>query len=125
MLLYKTLIIPVLKYGAESWTMTKADESTLGRFERKVLRVIYGPVCIEGEWRKIWNDELYGLYSDVDLARRSKIQRLRWLCYVERMKTNAWARKVFESTPTRQCSRGRPRIRWSVQVESDLTQLGA
>ena len=50
--------------------MTKADESILGRFERKVLRVIYGPVCIEGEWRRRWNDELYGLYSDVDLARR-------------------------------------------------------
>ena len=53
------------------------DETILGQFERKVLRVIYGPVCIEVAWWRKWNDELYGLYSNIDLARRVKVQRLR------------------------------------------------
>lgn len=122
--LYKTLIIPVLLYGAEAWTLSKTDENLLGCFERKVLRLIFGPVCIDGVWRRRFNNELYGLYSDVDLVKKLKIQRLRWLGHVERMDTDAPARRIFESTPDGLRSRGRPHLRWRAQVESDLNQLG-
>jgi len=43
----KTLIEAVLMYGAETWFLSKADELRLGVFERKILRRIYGPVCVE------------------------------------------------------------------------------
>jgi len=122
--LYKTLIIPVLLYGAEAWTMTKTDEDALGRFERKVLRVIFGPVCINGEWRRRFNDELYGLYNDIDLAKRVRINRLRWLGHLERMDISAPARKVFEFNPEGQRNRGRPHLKWRTQVERDLNHLG-
>ena len=121
--IYKTLIIPLLIYGAEAWTLSKKDESVLGCFERKILPVIFGPVRIDGEWRRRYNDELYGLYSDTDLVSRIKVQRLRWLGHVERMDINAPARKVFESNPEGRRSRGRPRLRWRTQVERDLNQL--
>lgn len=121
--LYKTLIIPVLLYGAEAWTLKESDEKLLRSFERKILRVIFGPVCIEGEWRRRFNHELYGLYSDVDLVKKLKIQRLRWLGHVERMDNNAPARRVFESNPDGVRSRGKPPNRWRTQVENDLNQL--
>jgi len=37
-LLYKTLIRPVVSYGVEAWTMTKKDEQTILVFERKTFR---------------------------------------------------------------------------------------
>jgi hypothetical protein len=39
-IIYKTLIKPVLMYGAEAWVLSKADEARLGVFERKILRRI-------------------------------------------------------------------------------------
>ncbi|XP_050339022.1 uncharacterized protein LOC126765340 isoform X2 [Bactrocera neohumeralis] len=83
--LYKSLIIPVLLYGAESWTMSTTDESTLRVFERKVLRKIFGPLRVShGEYRIRWNDELYEIYDDIDIVQRIKRQRLHWLGQVVR-----------------------------------------
>ena len=36
-LLYKTLIRPVVSYGAEAWTVTKKDEQALLVFKRKIF----------------------------------------------------------------------------------------
>jgi hypothetical protein len=43
-LIYKTLIRPVVTYGAECWVLTKKDDLQLAVFERKVLRKIFGPI---------------------------------------------------------------------------------
>jgi hypothetical protein len=56
--IYKTLIRPVVLYGCESWTLTIKEEEKLNMFERKVLRKIYGPSCVNGIWRIKYNDEL-------------------------------------------------------------------
>ena len=57
-LLYKTLIKPVLTYGAETWVPSKQDEHRLSAFERKILQRIYGPVTDGGRWRIRTNQEL-------------------------------------------------------------------
>jgi len=49
-ILYETLIRPVVSCGAEAWTLTKKEEALL-IFERKIFRRIYGPKYENGEWK--------------------------------------------------------------------------
>jgi hypothetical protein len=57
-LLYKTLIRPVVSCGAAALTVTKKDEQALLDFERKIFRRIYGPKYENGEWKSRTNREL-------------------------------------------------------------------
>ena len=57
-ILYKTLIRPVVSHEAEAWTLTKKEEKALLIFERKIFRRIYGPKCENGEWKCRMNREL-------------------------------------------------------------------
>ena len=57
-ILYKTLIRPVVSYGAETWTLTKKEEQAMIIFERKIFRRIYGPKYENGEWKSRTDREL-------------------------------------------------------------------
>jgi hypothetical protein len=56
--LYKTLIRPIVTYGAETRKITKKEEQILFIFERKIFRRIYGPKYEDGEWKIRTNREL-------------------------------------------------------------------
>jgi hypothetical protein len=59
--IYRTIILPVVLYGCESWSLTLREECRLRVFENKVLRRIFGPKRDEvtREWRRLHNKELY------------------------------------------------------------------
>ncbi|KAJ4451027.1 hypothetical protein ANN_02463 [Periplaneta americana] len=78
--IYKTVILPVVVYGCETWTLNLREEHRLRVFENKVLRKIFGAKRDEvtGEWRKLHNAELHALYSSPDIIRNIKSRRLRW-----------------------------------------------
>jgi hypothetical protein len=63
--IYRTIILPVVLYGCEYWSLTLREKCSLRVFENKVLRRIFGPKRDEvtGEWRRLHNEELYALYS--------------------------------------------------------------
>ena len=51
--MYRTIILPVVLYGCENWSLTLMEERRLRVFENRVLRTEFGPKRDEvtGEWR--------------------------------------------------------------------------
>ncbi|KAJ4448760.1 hypothetical protein ANN_00151 [Periplaneta americana] len=124
--IYKTLILPVVLYGCETWTLTLREEQRLRVFENKVLRKIFGAKRDEvtGEWRKLHNAELHALYSSPDIIRDIKSRRLRWAGHVARMDESRDAYRVLVGRPAGKRSLGRPRRRWEDNIKMDLREVG-
>jgi hypothetical protein len=62
---YETIILPVVLYGCETWSLTLREEHRLRVFESRLLRRIVGPKRDEvtGGWRKLHNEKLHNLYT--------------------------------------------------------------
>jgi hypothetical protein len=59
--IFKTIILPVVLYGCETWSLTLREDHRLRVFENRVLRIIFGSKVLEvtGEWRKLHSEELH------------------------------------------------------------------
>jgi hypothetical protein len=99
--IYRTIMLPVVLYGCEIWSLTLREECRLRFFENIVLRRIFGPKRDEvtGEWRRLHNRELYVLYSSPIIVRVIKSIRLRWAGHVARMGERRGAYRVLVGKP--------------------------
>jgi hypothetical protein len=81
--IYKTIILPVVLYGCETWSLTLREEHGLRVFENRVLR-IFGPKRDEvmDEWRNLHHEELHDLYSSPSIIRIIKSRRMKWAGHV-------------------------------------------
>jgi len=94
-MLYKTLIRPVVSYGAEVWTLTKKEEQAQLIFEVKIFRRIYGPKYENGEWKNRTKRELEKMSKGENIVKWIKVQRKSWLCHLERMEEDRMPKKIF------------------------------
>jgi hypothetical protein len=98
---YKTIILPVVLYGCENWSLTLKEGQRLRVFENRVLRRIFGPKRDEvtGGWRRLHNEELNDLYSPPNVIRVIKSRRMRWAEHAARMGEKRGAYRIFVGRP--------------------------
>jgi len=123
---YRAIILPVVLYGCETWSLTLREERKLRLFENMVLRRIFGPRREEvtGEWRRSHNEELNDLYSSPNIVRVIKSRRMRWAGHVARMKEEREVYRVLVGKPEGRRPLGRPRRRWVDNIRMDLQEVG-
>jgi len=81
--IHRTIILPVVLYGCETWLLTLREECRLRMFENRVLRRIVGPErdVVKMEWSKLHTEELNDLYTSQIIVQVIK-SRMKWAGHV-------------------------------------------
>jgi hypothetical protein len=119
----RTIILPVVLYGWETWSLTLREERRLRVFENGVLRIL-GRGTVSGEWRKLHNDEFNDLYSSPTTVRVMKSRRMWRAGHVAPMGEGRVVYSTLVEKPEWKRSLGRPRRRWENNIKVDLQQVG-
>jgi len=95
--IYRTIILPVVLFGCETWSLTLRKERRLRVYENRVLRRLFGPKRDEvtGEWRKLHNEKLSDPYSSPNIVRVIKSRRMRWAGHLARIGKRKGAHRVL------------------------------
>jgi hypothetical protein len=124
--IYKTIILLVVLYGCETWSLTLREEHRLRVFENMVLRGIFGTKRDEvtGEWRKLHSGQLHNLYSSADIIRQIKSRRMRWAGHVARMAEGRNVYRVLLGKAEGKRPLVRPKRGWEDGFKIDLREIG-
>jgi hypothetical protein len=125
MSVYETIILTVVLYGCETWSLALREEHRLRMFENRALRMIFGLKRDEvtGEWRKLHNKELHDLYSSPSIIRIIKSRRMRRAAHVARIGEKRNAYRLLVGKPRGKRPLGRPRRRWVDNIRMDLGEV--
>jgi sorting nexin-29 len=128
--IYKTVILPVVLYGCQTWSLTLREVHRLRVSENRVLR-IFGPKREEdGSWRKLHNDELHSLYSSPNIVRVINSRRMRWAGHVARMGEERWLQGFRLGSPKGRdhwedlAVGGRITLRWTLGRYGSMGRIG-
>jgi hypothetical protein len=108
--LWKIIILPVVLYRCETWSLTLREEHRLRVFENRVLRRMFVPKrhAVTGDWRKLHNEELHNFYSSPNIIRLIKSRRVKWAGNVAGMAAKRIAYKILVAKPEEKTPLGRP-----------------
>jgi len=120
--IYGNIIVLVVLYRCETWSLTLREERRLRVFENRVLRRMFEPK----RHKVTWNGEnyvmrsLYDLYSLPNIFRVIRSRRMRWAGHVARMMESRGVCRVLVGKPEEKRQLERPRHRWEDNIKIDL-----
>jgi len=108
--IYRTIILPIVLYGCDTWMLTLREERRLRVFENRVLRRVFEPKRdkVTREWRKLHNEELSDLYPLSNIVRVVKSRIMRWAGHVACMGEGRGVHRVLVGKPEGTRPLGRP-----------------
>jgi hypothetical protein len=123
--IYKNIILPVVLYGCETWSLTLRKEHRLRVFENKVLRRIFKPNRdkVIRDWRHLNNGDLHNWYSSPNKIRMMKSRRIRRARHVARMGEKMNANRILVGKPEGMRPLGKPRRRWMDNIKKDGREI--
>jgi len=124
--IYRTIILSIVLYGCETWSLILREELRLKVFENVVLRrtVWSKRDEVTGEWRKLHNEVLNDLYCSPNIVRVIKSRRMRWAAHVARMGEGRGMYRALVGKQEGKKPLGRPRHRWEDNIKMDLQEVG-
>ena len=86
--------------------------------------VCFRYIIVNGEWRKLHNEELSDLYFFPNIVRVVKSRRMRWAGHVARMGEGRVVHRVLVGKPEGKSLLGRPRRRWEDNIKMNIQEIG-
>ena len=118
--LYKTLVVPVLLYGCETWKMNKGDNKAVDVFLNKCLRRIFNI-----QWQDhISTEELLRRANMNPLSEEVKWRRWKMIGHILRQDQNNDCNTAMTWAPEGRRRRGRPKTTWRRTVEKERDEAG-
>ena len=118
--LYKTLVVPVLLYGCETWKMNKGDNKAVDVFLNKCLRRIFNI-----QWQDhISTEELLRRANMNPLSEEVKWRRWKMIGHILRQDQNNDCNTAMTWAPEGKRRRGRPKTTWRRTVEKERDEAG-
>jgi hypothetical protein len=120
--IYKIIILPVVLYGCETWSLTPTEEHRLRMFENRVLRRIFGPKEeVVGGWRRLHSEELRNFYTSPILIR--VIYSMKWVEHVARTGEMRNVYDILFGKPEGKGPVERLGRRWKDNIRMDLREI--
>ncbi|KAG7310779.1 hypothetical protein JYU34_003595 [Plutella xylostella] len=118
--IYKSVIRPVMLYGAECWATKVCDEKRMHVTEMRMLRWMCGVTRKD----RIRNEYIRGSMKVAPIVEKMKSHRLSWFGHVMRREDDYVTKKVLEMRPEGRRKRGRPRKTWLDCVKENMRECG-
>ena len=125
--LFEAVVTPTVLYGASTWTLRADMVKQLNTVWRKMLRYVFRCFCKKDVDLEVWIEFLRESAHAVDSMARefgledwnSMHKRRKWRLAgrLARETDERWSAKVLDWSPAVGRSRGRPRLRWTDQLE--------
>jgi hypothetical protein len=118
---YEALVLSILMYNSETWTLREEDKNRLRVFEMNCLRKIKGVTRRD----RIRNTDIRSeMGMEVDVVQKIQKRRLRYYGHVVRMKPERLPNVALFGHVHGKRKRGRPRKRWFNNLEQDAEEMG-
>ena len=113
---FDTCVLPVLTYGAETLTLTKASENKLRVAQRAMERSMLG-ITLRDKMTNQWIREQTKV---IDVMERIASLKWSWAGHIARRTDNRWTKAIMEWRPPTTRPVGRPPERWTNGIKKYL-----